>query len=343
MIDAIDLFCGAGGLTAGLIRSGVKVKAGYDINLACKYAFETNNKAPFMHQDVKDASRDDICAFFEKGNIRLLAGCAPCQPFSSYSHGKNVLNDTRWPLLYEFSRLILEIKPELVTMENVPNVAKHKVYNDFINTLFTNGYSVWADTINCADYGVPQQRKRHVLMASRLGEISLMPPTHKNSHLTVRDTISYLSKIQSGGVDPVDSLHRSVLLSEINRERIAASVPGGSWSDWPKDLLLNCHKNEVGKRYVGVYGRMEWDKPSPTMTTYCHGFGNGRFGHPEQDRAISLREAALLQTFPPGYIFCQNKDITFKEVGKMIGNAVPVRIGEVIGQSFNQHLLELIK
>lgn len=340
MIDAVDLFCGAGGLTAGLIHSSINVKAGYDINRYCRYAYEKNNKTPFIEKDVKKVTKEELLSFYQKSKYKLLAGCAPCQPFSAYSNGKDISNDERWPLLYEFSRLIIQCSPDFVTMENVPNVVKHDVYHDFVNNLKKQGYFVWADTVNCVDYGIPQNRKRHVLLASKLGDIELIKPTHVNNHKTVKDTISYLNPIESGKADANDKLHKAVLLSEINKKRIRASKQGGSWKDWPEELILNCHKSDVGKKYVGVYGRMEWDKPSPTMTTHCYGYGNGRFGHPEQDRAISLREAALLQTFPKNYVFCENDEINVRELGKMIGNAVPVRLGEVIGQSFNQHLVK---
>jgi DNA (cytosine-5)-methyltransferase 1 len=143
----------------------------------------------------------------------------------------------------------------------------------------------------------------------------------------------------AGGSDPNDSLHRASSLSKLNLERIKASKPGGSWRDWDKSLLAECHRKQSGKTYPGVYGRMEWDTPAPTITTQCFGYGNGRFGHPEQDRAISLREAAILQTFPEDYCFLPHTErISFSRIGRMIGNAVPVRLGEVIALSILSHL-----
>ena len=134
-------------------------------------------------------------------------------------------------------------------------------------------------------------------------------------------------------------LHKASKLSPINLKRIRQSKPGGSWKDWDKDLLLECHQKDSGKSYVSVYGRMEWDKPSPTMTTQCNGIGNGRFGHPEQDRAISLREAALLQTFPKSYkFFDENNPLTTRQLSTHIGNAVPVKLGKVIGKSIKKHI-----
>lgn len=331
-IEAVDLFCGIGGLTAGLIKSGINVKAGYDIELACRYGYEYNNKAIFVHKDVADVSAEEIQNWYSEGAIRLLAGCAPCQPFSTYNQGKDTTLDKKWPLLYHFARLIEEVRPELVTMENVPDVTKHKVYHDFVSKLKELGYAVSANKVDCVEYGVPQTRKRHVLLASLISEkIELIPPTH-DKPVTVRDVIKGLPVLYSGKRNKKDPLHVCSQLNDLNMKRIKASKPGGTWKDWSEELVAKCHTKESGKSYGGVYGRMEWDKPAPTMTTQCFGFGNGRFGHPSQHRAISLREAAIFQTFPEDYQFCEG-GFTIKSVGKMIGNAVPVRLGEVVGLS----------
>lgn len=333
-IEAVDLFCGVGGLTAGLIKSGIKVKAGYDIESACKFAYEYNNNANFIHKDVADVTAEEITSWYSDGVIRLLAGCAPCQPFSSYNQGKDTSTDTKWPLLYHFSRLIREVKPELVTMENVPDVIKHQVYQDFVNELEILGYFVSAQEVACIQYGVPQTRKRHVVLASRIGRVSLIASTH-DKPVTVKEIIGNLEHLKAGEKSAQDPLHIAANLSEINMKRIQASKQGGTWRDWPEELRAECHKKPSGRSYPAVYGRMEWDKPAPTMTTLCYGYGNGRFGHPEQDRGISLREAALFQTFPENYQFVSNTlPVGFKSVGKMIGNAVPVRLGEIIGESF---------
>lgn len=342
IIESVDLFCGAGGLTAGLRASGVEVKAGYDLDSACRYAFEYNNDATFVCKDVGQVSSDEISGWYSEGSIRLLAGCAPCQPFSSYNQGRDTRQDRKWPLLYQFARLIKETRPELVTMENVPDVTKHSVYDDFVQELRALGYQIWSGTVACVEYGLPQQRRRHVLLASMLGEISLIPPTHVDKRVTVREALGQLTPIDAGMVDPHDPLHRSARLSPINQQRIRQSRPGGSWKDWPEELRAKCHRKESGKTYPSVYGRMAWDAPSPTMTTLCYGFGNGRFGHPEQDRAISLREAATLQAFPKDYRFAPPEGkIEFRTIGRMIGNAVPVRLGEVIGESLQRHVQRL--
>jgi DNA (cytosine-5)-methyltransferase 1 len=339
MIEAIDLFCGAGGLTAGLRKAKIRVHAGYDIDPACKYAYEYNNKAGFILKDVSDVTGQEISGWYSRGAVRLLAGCAPCQPFSTYNHGRDTRKDRKWPLLYQFSRLINEVHPELVTMENVPDVTKHEVYHGFLKELHRKGYHTWAGPVACVEYGLPQLRRRHVLLASLFGPIELIKPTHKNRPRTVEQAIGKLPPIKAGTVDSHDALHKAQSLSEKNLARIRASRPGGTWRDWPTSLRADCHKKESGKTYPSVYGRMAWGEPSPTMTTLCYGFGNGRFGHPEQDRAISLREAAILQSFPAHYRFAPpGQPAEFKPIGRMIGNAVPVRLGEVIGRSLQRHL-----
>lgn len=341
-IEAVDLFCGAGGLTAGMRKAGIKVKAGYDIDAVCAHAFEWNNHAKFLTKDVAEITQEEIASWYSKGAYRLLAGCAPCQPFSTYNQGRDTTSDRKWPLLYQFARLIQELQPEFVTMENVPDVTKHDVYGDFEANLIKLGYHVWAGTVACMEYGLPQQRRRHVLLASKLAPITLISPTHSGTPVTVADAIAHLPQISAGSADPKDPLHKSQGLTAINLKRIRLSTQGGSWRDWPEDLRAACHNKPSGSTYPSVYGRMKWSSPAPTMTTLCYGFGNGRFGHPEQDRAISLREAAILQSFPEDYQFTPaGRPADFRSVGRMIGNAVPVRLGEIIGLSLQQHLQSL--
>jgi len=178
-------------------------------------------------------------------------------------------------------------------------------------------------------------------MASKLGTTAPSLADGVQETRSVRETIGALPPITAGGIDPQDNLHVSSKLSPTNLKRIKASVPGGTWRDWDEELLAACHRKSSGATYPSVYGRMEWDKPSPTMTTQCFGFGNGRFGHPEQDRAISLREAAMLQTFPRDYKFVpENGRVVFDKLGRLIGNAVPVRIGEVIADALVGHVTE---
>jgi DNA (cytosine-5)-methyltransferase 1 len=338
-VACVDLFCGAGGLTHGLLLEGIKVVAGFDVDAACRYPYETNNRAArFIEKDVKDVTPAQLRKLYGSAKIRVLAGCAPCQPFSAYSQRYDTLTSPRWPLLYQFARLVKSVRPEIVTMENVPLVEKHAVFDDFIATLRKLGYKVWQGVVDCTQYGLPQTRRRMVILASLIGPIELILPTHKKPQ-TVRGAIGNLSLIEAGGADQADTLHASSRLSILNLERIRASSPGGTWRDWPADLVAECHRRDTGRTYPGVYGRMTWGSPSPTITTQFFGFGNGRFGHPEQDRAISLREGAILQGFPRKYVFVADGEaVRFKALGRMIGNAVPVTLGKIIGRSIVQHL-----
>lgn len=337
-VTCIDLFCGAGGLTHGLQKEGIDVVAGVDVEESCRHPFEFNNAAKFIKEDVSKISGEQLNALFGKSEIKVLAGCAPCQPFSTYSQRYDVLSSPRWGLLYQFDRLVKETRPQLVTMENVPTVAKHAVFGDFANSLIDQGYHVYRSVVDCTKYGLPQTRRRMVLLASRLGPIEIVAPEPENRR-TVRDAIRGLPPLANGEASDADAMHVASKLSPLNVERIRASRPGGTWRDWPAHLVAACHRKETGRTYPGVYGRMEWDSPSPTLTTQYYGFGNGRFGHPDQERAISLREGAILQGFPTSYSFVPDGGpIHFKALGRMIGNAVPVTLGEVIGRSINQHL-----
>lgn len=342
-IEVVDLFCGIGGLSYGLKMSGFHIKGGFDIDTSCKFAYEHNNNALFYGTDIHDVTKKEINALFSKNAIRVLAGCAPCQPFSSYAHTMRDKDANKYNLLYEFGRLVEEVHPDLVTMENVAQILNFKlrpVLQDFVDLLKKEGYEVSVNKVYCPDYGIPQSRKRLVLLASKYGNISLIPATHNpNQYVTVGDTIRNLTPLKAGEQSSDDPLHRAIALTPLNLQRIMATPYGGSWRDWPENLRLSCHKKEGGKSYGSVYGRMVWEKPSPTMTTQCTGYGNGRFGHPEQDRAITPREAALFQTFPMDYQFFENEDsVSISTVSRYIGNAVPPKLGEVIAKSIVNHL-----
>jgi len=338
-LKAVDLFCGAGGLTHGLEKSGIKVELGIDIDPACEYPYSANNDARFLLKSVDEVKASELLEIYDGAELKLLAGCAPCQTFSTYNQ-KADSSDERWWLLLQFSRLIRETSPELVTMENVPGLAEQDIFHRFVQDLEDLRYFIDYRVVNCADYGLPQHRNRLVLLASKLGTIKLLEPKDlKWRRMKVEDAIGKMPPIKAGCIDDKDALHQSACLSDMNYERILASKPGGTWRDWPKELRADCHKRKSGKTYPSVYGRMRWDEPAPTITTQFYGFGNGRFGHPEQDRAISLREGAILQSFPKKYKFiAPGKPIKKKVVGRLIGNAVPVKLGKVIGVSILKHL-----
>ena len=336
-IEAVDLFCGVGGLTYGLARAGINVKLGIDIDPACEYPYTRNNNAAFLNKDVAEISGADLASKFTPGAIKLLAGCAPCQPFSSLRHGEDTSGDAKWSLLIHFARLVKELKPELVTMENVPGVSKHLPYSEFVSSLHKLGYSFETAVVNCADYGLAQERKRFVLVASLLGEVNI--PKGDRKRKSVRQVIGNLPKLKAGETFVDDYMHKARGLSPINLERVMHSKPGGNWLDWPEHLRLDCHKKTTGETFKSVYGRMRWDSSSPTVTTQASNIGTGRFIHPEQHRAISLREAAMLQSFPKTYKFARtDAECSFSTVGRLIGNAVPPALGKAIGKTFADHV-----
>ncbi|MBL4801876.1 MAG: DNA cytosine methyltransferase [Emcibacter sp.] len=337
-IVAVDLFCGVGGLTHGLAQAGVNVRLGVDLDPACRFPIEANNSTEFLAADVANLTPSDILSAFGDSKISLLAGCAPCQPFSSYSQSARRDGPHEdWELLSSFSNLVLAVRPTLVTMENVPPLRKQQIFKDFVAALQDAGYFVDFAVVDGRNIGLPQRRQRLVLVASSLGPITL--PAADKSSVTVRDIIAGLPPISAGEKHSEDPLHASASLSKLNLKRIRHSKQGGTWRDWPKELVAACHTRKTGATFPSVYGRMAWDEAAPTMTTQCYGFGNGRFGHPEQDRAISLREASMLQSFPKDYAFTpKGAPINFRTLGRLIGNAVPVLLGEYIGETLVDHV-----
>lgn len=337
--SVVDLFCGAGGLSYGFKAEGFSLAAGIDVDEACRFPYETNNKAPFLRKDVAALKADDVKRLFTPKRTRVLVGCAPCQPFSTYNQ-KN--DDPKWRLLHSFGRLIDQVRPDVVSMENVPQLLKFKdgtTFKRFVDTLLGADYHVVWDVLYGPDFGLAQTRSRLVLLASRLGEIKLPKPTHRGTPRTVFDEIGGLPPLRHGEVDEADPFHCASRLSETNTRRIAAATPGGTWRDWDPELVTACHKEASGKGYSSVYGRMKWTEPAPTITTQFYGFGNGRFGHPDQDRALSLREGALLQSFPFDYEFVPSgARVQFKAVGRMIGNAVPVKLAKAIAKTVRSHI-----
>ncbi len=338
----IDFFCGGGGITRGLLDAGIQVLAGIDSNPNCKETYEKNNHNTYIECDICKLTPKELVSKYpqlkDKDNV-MLVGCAPCQPFSLLR--REEFDETGKPiphksvnLLTEFGRFVKAIKPAHVMVENVPGL-KGKgsdILDDFKRMLKKEGYELDDNVIYAKDYGVPQNRRRYVLIASRLFKPVIPESTHGNKeglspYCTVRETISKYPKIKAGEKDTEFSNHQCANLSKLLLKRIKATPHnGGSRTDWPENLILDCHKNFKG--HTDVYGRMKWDEPSPTLTVKCFSLSNGRFGHPEQDRAISLREAAALQTFPDDYVFYGS----VQEVGRQIGNAVPVLLAKVMGE-----------
>lgn len=339
-ISAIDLFCGAGGLSYGLRQAGLRIAGGFDNDPGCRHPYETNIGATFFERDVRQVTAPELAALWQEGSIRVLAGCAPCQPFSSYRRGVDTTRDERWPLLNAFGELIDGTLPDVVTMENVPRVVNSAVYRSFVELLVRNHYEMSSRVCFCPEYGLPQRRRRLVLIASRIGRIDVPRGRYsKDEFVTVKDTIESLPKVASGQADPADQLHRSRDLSDLNLQRIRASKQGGTWRDWPEELRAPCHRRATGDSFGSVYARMEWDSPAPTITTQAYNFGTGRFGHPEQDRPITIREAAMLQGFPRTYAFVpETAKVELAPLCRMIGNAVPPPLGNAVGTAIVEHV-----
>ena len=337
-IVAVDLFCGVGGLTHGLIQAGIEVRAGFDEDESCQFAYEKNNSAKFIEMNVENITADTLRPHFSGAEFSALVGCAPCQPFSALRKNRKESGaaDNRWGLLKNFADLVREVLPDVVSMENVPGLRHQPVYRDFIQTLENSGYRVgFQQVVNCADYGVPQSRKRLVVLASRHGDIRLVPPTTSKNRPTVKQALA--------GLRGDDRLHIFRSLSKRNQERIWQSKPGGSWHDWDPGLVSPCHRKER-QDFPSPYGRMEWEKTAPTITTQFSFYSCGRFGHPEQDRAISVREGALLQGFPTTYEFVHKDQHPREKMDALtrgIGNAVPPPLGHAIGESMSDHLYAL--
>jgi DNA (cytosine-5)-methyltransferase 1 len=285
-IEAIDLFCGIGGLTYGLQQANINVLAGLDNDQSCEYAYKANNNANFICEDVSEYNFKSMKKLYSKNSIKILAGCAPCQTFSSHTFKvKGKENDIRWHMIDHFFRGIKAINPDIISMENVRGITKTSIFDNFVNEVVTMGYQIAYEVVNCADYGIPQNRNRLVFLASKLGAIDIPQKTHtKDNRVLIKNIIKTLPKITRGKPHKEDRVHLSRNLSELNIKRIQQSRPSGTWRDWDKKLLPNCYKKESGQSYTTVYGRMDWDKVSPTITTQFTSYGSGRFGHPEQDK-----------------------------------------------------------
>lgn len=333
-MNAIDFFCGGGGMTKGLIDAGIDVIFGVDSNPLCRLTYEENNHIPYLNRDVVEMTAEGLLEEYpilQNNDELLMVGCAPCQPFSVLN--PNNPNEHRSVnLLNEFGRIARGIHPAHILVENVPGLRGRggEVLQEFLGMLATEGYEYAYQIVNAKNYGVPQNRRRFILIASRLFRPQIPPATHGEGLLpyrTVFDAIHEYPALAAGEMHNDIPNHRVAGLSDINIQRLQATPHnGGSRMDWPIELWLNCHENFGG--HTDVYGRMSWENVSPTLTVKCFSISNGRFAHPEQDRAISLREAAAIQSFPDDYVFYGN----MQEIGRQIGNAVPALLAQRIGE-----------
>lgn len=339
-MNAVDFFCGAGGLTRGLRTAGIDVRLGIDIDRRCEETYQANNPgSEFLAKDVTRLQPSEIRHYLaRKRDDLLLAACAPCQPFAQLNRGTG--RDGRAILLRHILRFVDGLRPRYVLVENVPGFQRvdgFSTYRRFASALHRLGYSIATGVLDAKNYGVPQTRRRLVMLAARGTTISIPKATHGaglKGYATVRSAISRYAPLSAGEMHSSIPNHRAAALSEINLRRLASTpADGGSRTDWPRSLWLACHSADGYKGHTDAYGRMRWDSPAPTLTCRCHSLSNGRYGHPEQLRAISLREAARLQGFTDDYLFVGP---TLAHLAAQIGNAVPVPLAAALGH----HLLK---
>ena len=339
---AIDLFCGAGGLSVGLKKAGFNVLAGIENNKVAMETYALNHKEHLLFgSDIRKLSPKAVLVDLglKKGELDLLAGCPPCQGFSTHRtrNQSASVDDVRNDLVFEFVRFVKEMLPRTIMMENVPGLAKDERIFKVKRELTELGYIFESETISvrdASDYGVPQRRKRMIMLASRYGVIDA--PKKAKKIKTVRDVLMDMKKSGSSG----DFLHDLQANRSQKVRNIIALVPkdGGSRSEIPKKFWLPCHKKNPNS-YKDVYGRMSWDDVAPTITGGCHSPSKGRFIHPSENRSITLREAALLQSFPSKYkfSFSKGKDA----VALMIGNALPPEFIKRQAVMVKKHLLKI--
>jgi DNA (cytosine-5)-methyltransferase 1 len=339
MIKVFDFFSGCGGTSLGFAQAGLKVVLGLDNDPDAAETFRKNiTGATFIQKDIRKVRTSELAPLMAKpkGPV-LFSCCAPCQPFSRQSRTKSAA-DPRRSLLAEFARFVTRWKPDYIFVENVPGLQhverSEGPLGQFIALLDKMKYSYVVEVLPALSFGVPQKRERLILMASRRPGLRFPRPTHGTSRrraATVRDWIGSLPAIEAGEAHLVDPDHRAAGLSKLNLRRIAATPEGGGRDAWPKSLWLDCHKKFDG--HTDVYGRLAWDRPAAGLTTRCISYSNGRFGHPDQNRAISIREAACLQTFPRRYKFVG----THESKARQVGNAVPPLMAKAIGRAFLSH------
>ena len=347
-VKVFDFFSGCGGASRGFQDAGMEVVFALDWNADAERTFRQNfPSATFKAGDIRQIEENAVRKLVdrERPHPVLFCGCAPCQPFSRQNTTRpRPDEDERVPLLLEFLRFIRKCEPDIVFVENVPGIQDvspdSEPLSAFLQGLEDAGYSKPAyASVPMKRYGVPQGRRRFLLLASHHGPVGLPPETHgpgtaNRKFATVRDWIGDLPEIRAGQTHPKISNHRAAGLSVLNLKRIRATPEGGGNRDWPDALRLACHQDATG--YSDVYGRMSWDQPASGLTTRCISYSNGRFGHPDQDRAISVREAACLQTFPMDFCFSGS----LSSMARQIGNAVPVRLTTVVGRHVKRHLAE---
>ncbi|KYH05863.1 modification methylase [Chryseobacterium cucumeris] len=344
-IKAVDFFCSGGGMSCGMQQAGIEIIAGIDHDISCKETYEANIKgATFIHKDVfklEEEYLENTLKLNKNDDNLLLIGCSPCQFWSIINTDKKKSKESK-DLLKEFRRFVEYFNPGYVVVENVPGVLRKKRASgleSFIKWLKLNGYKVHFNVHEVSEYGVPQYRKRFTLIANRITEVEIVPIALNSKKVTVRDVLGThngFPEVLHGNKDTSEFLHTVARLEEINLKRLAITPKDGGdrlGYVFDKELAPACHYGKLDG-FRDIYGRMWWDRPSPTITTKFYSMSNGRFVHPEEDRAISLREGAVLQSFPKNYKF---KGTSVAGIARMIGNAVPPKYASAIGHAIIQN------
>ncbi|MDR1164814.1 MAG: DNA cytosine methyltransferase [Deltaproteobacteria bacterium] len=339
MISVYDFFSGCGGASSGFKAAGLNIQFGLDIDPDAAATFRLNfPSAHFLQNDIRNVQPKELESYINPKHKTLFCGCAPCQPFSKQNKRKYI-DDGRTNLPQEFCRFIKYYKPDFIFVENVPGMQSFRIGNSplepFLRDLEEYGYiNPQIAVLSAADYGVPQYRKRLIIIAALRHDIAFPTPTHGEAsdtpYSTVGDWIAGLPVLKAGEVNANDPDHCAMKLSSLNLIRIGATPEGGGRADWPSALTLECHKSHSG--HTDVYGRLAYNKPSCTLTTKCYSYSNGRYGHPFEDRALSIREAACLQTFPRSFAFMG----TMTSKARQVGNAVPPLLSQQIGKVFKE-------
>lgn len=345
-LQAVDFFCSGGGMSYGMQEAGIQILAGIDFDKSCKETYEANIKgAEFIHADVfelREQELEEKVSLKRNDNNLILIGCSPCQFWSTINTDKTKSAKSK-NLLIEFARFVQYFRPGYVVVENVPGVLRRKEesgLNHFIDWLKKNGYkNPHFEVHNVHNYGVPQNRKRFTLIASRLTEEEIIPVEMPGKKMMVEDVLGVengFPRIEPGHKDETDFLHTTTNLTDINKERLKlVKKDGGNRLDFANnpDLQLKCF---IGKNdaFKDTFGRLWWKKPAPTITTKFCSISNGRYAHPEEDRGLSIREGAVLQSFPKTYIF---KGTSIANITRMIGNAVPPKYASAVGRAIIQN------
>lgn len=337
-LKAIDFFCGGGGMSYGMEKAGINVLAGIDVEPSCKETYEANVNGKFIQADIFNLTVSELekeLKLKKNDDNLILIGCSPCQFWSIINTDKSKSKKSK-NLLNEFKRFVEYFTPGYVVIENVPGVLRKRQesgLDNFIEWLQDNDYIVHFDVHNVNDYGVPQSRMRFTLIANRVTENVIEPMKKAGKKPVLADFIGEhngFPKVKAGHKDETEFMHTVAGLFEINIERLKKTEKnGGSRTAYMRDKKLapQCHYNNANN-FKDTYGRLWWDKPSGTITTKFFSISNGRFAHPEENRALSLREGAVLQSFPRSYKFFGT---SLESIARIIGNAVPPKYAESIG------------